>query len=104
MSPLSAALAFALAAVLSEPADAAERRASGVRVKDPAAQTELSSRHRRVRVVRRAWVPGLNPNPPRLAWPLYANYPFCQPWTGDPCYRYVPTVPAGYDFLGGWYW
>jgi hypothetical protein len=109
MAKVLAGLAFVLAAMLalSRPADAAAPRARGVSAKGPAVQTELSARHRRILrrhvVVRRAWVPGLEPNPPRLGWPLYANYPFCQPWTGDPCYRYYP-VPAGYDFLGGWYY
>jgi hypothetical protein len=100
--------AFALLATLALPgsANAAERRADGLKAHDAAAQTELSSVrrwHRRHVVVRRAWGPRYGYWGPRYGgYPYYAGYPYAGYGYGYPYYR--PGISIGFGFGPRWGW
>ncbi|HKG00764.1 MAG TPA: hypothetical protein VKB15_09090 [Xanthobacteraceae bacterium] len=105
---LASVAAFALVAMLAlpGPANAAERRADGLRANQAAAPTEFSSRHRRWHrrhiVVRRAYGPRFGYYP--YARPLYAGYPYDRSWWGGPYYRPGPAVSFGFGFGPRWGW
>jgi hypothetical protein len=109
MSKILTSLAvFALLTMLALPtANAAERRADGVRPTDATAPTELSSRrryHRRYVVVRRAWRPRYSYYPYYRPYyrPYYAGYPYAS--YGYPYYRPGPVVSFGFGFGPRWGW
>jgi hypothetical protein len=113
--------AFALLAMLALPgsATAAERRADGLKVGQPGAETEFSSYHRRWHrrhwVVRRAWGPRFGYYRPWYR-PYYAGYGFYRPWRPfyRPWYRpwyagygypyYRPGFSIGFGFGPRWGW
>jgi hypothetical protein len=103
--------------MLALPASAAERRTEGLRAKDPAAMTEVSSVrrywHRRHVVVRRAyWGPryGYGPYWGPNYRPWYAGYPFYRPYWYRPYayrpywYRPYPAFSVGFGVGPRWWW
>src|SRR5262245_55542009 len=128
MSKILASMpAIALAAVLALPANAAERRAVGLKSNDPAAQTEFSSVYRSGYRrygwggygVRRAW---WGPRYGYYGWGRpwrYGYYGWRRPWLGGyyggygypyyggyyrPWYRPFPVVSIGFGFGPRWWW
>jgi hypothetical protein len=121
---LASIAALALTATLALPgaANAADRRADGLRAHDARQITDVSSRryyHRRV-VVRRGvivrrgyWGPGAGYWGPRYAYPIYRRpfvgpyawgYPYYRPWRPWYAAYPYPVASIGFGFGPRWGW